>query len=223
MTRPGALDWPYSLGSPRGFMQILVPFSGDPEDYHSSSAERRMPAPDACPNCGSHRRLRFHGYYARYVSGKCSGVPLLVLVRRLRCRDCLLTTSLLPRFCLTYRLVRGESVARFLRGEGIDACDLQWQALLSSSRKKYEGWFPQLVPPVGGAFGLELEGLSARAGWHVIEGEFGSIEEATDRILGRCGITLFGRYCCHRSGSATLGPGGDHRNLLFSSGTDPPT
>jgi hypothetical protein len=204
-------------------MQLLVQFNGDPEDYHASSAERRILCPPACPNCGSVRRLRLHGYYARYVSSKSNGEPLLVLIRRLRCRDCSLTTSLLPFFCLTYRLVRGESVARFLRGEGIDACDLRWQALLSSSRKRYESWFPQIVASVGKAFRLPLEGLSARAGWHVIEGEFGSIEKATDRIVARCRITLLGRYSCHHPESASSDPEGDHTILLCSSGTDPPT
>jgi len=204
-------------------MQVLVPFSGDPEEYHSTSAERRMASPPICPNCGSRRRLRFHGYYARYVSRKSDGAPLLLLIRRLRCRDCLLTTSLLPGFCLTYRFVRGESVARFLRGEGIDACDLQWQPLLSSSRRKYEWWYPQLAAPVGKTFGLRLGGLSARAGWHVIEDRFGAIEHATGRILGACGITLLGRYRCHQCGLPSNRPGHDHTNLLFSSGTDPPT
>jgi hypothetical protein len=204
-------------------MQLLVPFKGVPEDYLAASAQRRMSRPVSCPNCGSTRRLRCHGYYARYVSAKLSGEPLLLLIRRFRCRDCSLTTSLLPGFCLTYRLVRGESVARFLRGDGIDACDLRWQGLLSSSRRKYEGWFPRLVDRVGKAFGLQLEGLSAKAGWHAIEGEFGSIEGATDRILVRCEMTLFGRYRCHRPGLTMPAPGGDHRNLLFSSGTDPPT
>lgn len=204
-------------------MQILVPFSGAPEEYLTTSAQRRMPSPASCPNCGSRRRLRFHGYYARYVSSKSSSGALLVLVRRLRCRNCQLTTSLLPCFCLTYRLVRGESVARFIRGEGIDACDLQWQALLSSCRRKFEGWFQELAAPVGEAFGLPLEGLSAKAGWHVIEGALGSIDEATDRVLSRCGMTLLGRYCCHRPGFAHADIRGDHRNLLFSSGTDPPT
>jgi len=157
------------------------------------------------------------------VSSKSGGEALLVLIRRLRCRDCSLTSSLLPCFCLTYRLVRGESVARFIRGEGIDACDLQWQALLSSSQRKYESWFSQLVAPLGETFGLQLKGLSAKTGWHVIEVRLGLIEDATNRILSCCGVTLLGRYRCHRPAGAPSSGEGDHRNLLFSSGTDPPT
>lgn len=203
-------------------MQVLVPYGGLPEDYHAASAERKMPAPDSCPNCGSSRRLRFHGYYSRFVSGK-SGEALVVNIRRLRCRDCRLTTSILPWFCLSYRLVRGESVARFLRGDGIDACDLRWQALLSSCRRKFESWLPELVSPLEAFFGLRLSGLSSRIGWGEVESRFGSIGEATHSLLSRCGLTLLGRYLCHRLRVPPLDPEDDHTNLLFSSGTDPPT
>jgi hypothetical protein len=204
-------------------MQVLVRYDGSPENYRAASAERQMAAPGSCPNCGSLRRLRFHGYYARFVSSQSSGEALLVNVRRYRCRDCRLTTSLLPWFCLSYRLVRGESVARFLRGDGIDACDLRWQGLLSSCRRKFESWFPELAPSLETSFGLRLGGLSSRVGWGVVEGRFGSICEATQSLLSHCGLTLLGRYLCHRPGLPPLDPEDDHTNLLFSSGTDPPS
>jgi hypothetical protein len=203
-------------------MQLLVPFHGAPEDYHSASAERRMPSPESCPNCGSLRRLRFHGYYERYVSARLSGEALRVNIRRMRCRDCRLTTSLLPWFCLTYRLVRGESVARFLRGDGIDACDLQWQSLLASCSRRFESWLPELLQPMEANFGLSVGGLSSKIGWALIEGSLGSIATATQALVARCGITLLGRYRCHRPGVPAGGGGGDHKTLLFSSGTDPP-
>lgn len=200
-----------------------MPYEGSPEDYHATSAERQMPAPDTCPNCGSSRRLRFHGYYTRFVSSQSSGEALLVNVRRYRCRDCRLTTSLLPWFCLPYRLVRGESVARFLRGDGIDACDLRWHGLISRCRKRFETWLPLLVEPLKASFDLGLKEVIPTMVWRTVESRFGSIGEATHALLSACRMTLLGSYLCHRPGLALSVPEGDHTNLLFSSGTDPPT
>ena len=203
-------------------MQVLVPFAGNPEDYQSSAAERRMTPPPRCPNCGSHRRLRLLGYYERYVSTKATGEAIRVSVRRFRCRDCLLTTSLLPWFCVSYRLVRGESIARFLRGEGIDACDLQWQQLLRSCQRRFDAWFPLLSPQLTSTFGIPLDGLASRTGWEVIERLLGGISAASRRVITRCRVALLGRYACHSPGRSRTRKGGDHRYPLFSSGTDPP-
>lgn len=204
-------------------MQVLVSYDGSPEDYLATSAERQMLPPHACPNCGSLRRLRFHGYYSRFVSSRSNGEALLVNIRRYRCRDCLLTTSLLPWFCLSYRLVRAESVARFLRGDGIDACDLRWQGLLSRCRRRFESWIPQLVDPLESLFGVGLRGTIVPVAWRAVEIRLGSIGEATRAILTAAGMTFLGRYLCHRSPLGSFRQKDDHTNLLFSSGTDPPT
>ena len=204
-------------------MQILVPYEGPPEGYQATSAERKMPRPATCPNCGSGRRLRFHGYYARFVSGQSDGEAMLVNIRRYRCRDCRLTTSLLPWFCLPYRLVRGEAVSRYLRGDGIDACDLRWQGLLSRCQARFESWLPQIVAPLESLFGLCLKGLSASGGWRAVEAKFGSIGRATGSLISACRQTYLGRYSCHQPGLPLAGWEDDHTHLLFSSGTDPPS
>lgn len=203
-------------------MQILVTFAGNPEDYHSSDAQRRMTPPAHCPNCGSARRLRLHGYYERYVSTKTTGEAIRLSVRRFRCRDCLLTTSLLPWFCLSYRLVRGESVARFLRGWGLDACDLRWHQLLRSYQRRFDSWLPLLSKQFSDSFGTDLDGLASRDGWAVIEAVLGGISEASQRLVSECRITLFGRYACHSPGCNRVRSRDAHRDPLFSSGTDPP-
>ena len=203
-------------------MQVLVPFAGNPDDYLASAAQHRMRPPGRCPNCGSARKLRLHGYYERYVSTKATGAAIRLSVRRFRCRDCMLTTSLLPWFCISYRLVRGESIARFLRGAGIDACDLQWQQLLVSCQNRFDTWFPLLSKQLIDAFGAPLSGLSSRAGWSVIEGFWGGISAASQRVISKCRVTLFGSYACHSPGRSRARGEPAHRHPLFSSGTDPP-
>ncbi|MDB6077023.1 MAG: hypothetical protein JWO82_770 [Akkermansiaceae bacterium] len=205
------------------FMQILVPYEGSPEDYLATSGQRRIGPLDCCPNCRSSRRLRFHGYYERFVSSSSTGEAMLVKVRRYRCRECRLTASLLPRFCLTYRLVRGESVARFLRGGGIDSCDLRWHSLLLRCRQRFRLCLPALVEPVHSAFGTSISRTTLSEAWQVIEDRLGPIGVATSALLSACGTTFLGRYLCHRPGLICSQARGDHTNLLFSSGRDPPT
>lgn len=200
-------------------MQILVAYPGDPESYMASEAARRMAPPSPCPICGCHRKLRLLGYYDRDVTTTVGKIARMK-VRRFKCRECRLTVSLLPAFCLSYTLVRGESVARFLRGEGIDASDLPWHDLLIRCRKKFEAWAPELGELIQSAFGITLMGLSPKVVWTGIETHFGDWTIARGRILSACKVTMLGAYRCHTS---RLGDsGGDHRHLPFSSGTDPP-
>jgi hypothetical protein len=200
-------------------MQLLVSYQGAPESYVQSGAERRMTPPTPCPNCGCHRKLRLLGYYERFVSTMAGGLARMK-VRRFRCRDCRLTVSLLPDFCISYRLVRGESVARFLRGDGIEAPDLPWQDLLFNCQKKFSAWIPELEELLHVGFGVQCQGLSPKQAWIGMETHFGDWTKARFQILAKCGATMLGRFCCHASRLRSRR--GDHTLLPFSSGTDPP-
>lgn len=200
-------------------MQVLASYPGTPESYVQAGAERKMPPPSPCPNCGCHRRLRLLGYYERFVSAT-SGRLFRMKVRRFRCRDCRLTVSLLPDFCVSYRLIRGEVAARFLRGDGIEAPDLPWQALLVSCRKKYAAWLPEFRELLYSEFGVRCAGFPPHAVWIVLEARFGHWMNARFQLLAKCGVTLLGRYRCHATGFNVQED--DHTLLAFSSGTDPP-
>jgi hypothetical protein len=202
-------------------VQILAPFAGGPDEYFASAGERRMQPPASCPNCGSKRRLRFHGYYERYVSSEATGDPLSLKIRRYRCRDCLLTTSLLPCFCFSYRMLRGDLVANYFRGDGLEARDAKWLSLLRIYHRRFESWIPQLTLHLQEAFSFTLNHLTCRASWRRIELHLGSCPTANGRILSKSGVTLLGCYSCHRP-KLRSGDGGDHRHVLFSSGKDPP-
>jgi len=202
-------------------VQILTPFAGSPDDYFASAGERLVRPPKCCPNCGSTRRLRFHGYYERYVSSEASGDPLALKIRRYRCRDCNLTTSLLPCFCFSYRILRGELVAKYFRGDGIEARESKWLPLLRIYHQRFEDWIPQLTLHLQSSFSVTLTNLTSRAAWRRIELHLGLFPTANGRILSRSGVTLLGRYSCHLP-KLQSDDGGDHRHVLFSSGTDPP-
>lgn len=200
-------------------MQVLVRFPGNPESYVNSGAERHMTPPSPCPHCESLRRLRLLGYYERFITTT-TGALERMKVRRFRCRDCRHTVSLLPNFCLSYRLVRGESVARFLRGDGIDAQDLPWHDLLLRCRKRFVAWMPDLGSLIGSTFELPWSGLHPHRVWTGMEEYFGGWTEARHQILTKFGVTMLGCYCCHIPGFRFSG--GDHIHRLFPSSPDPP-
>ncbi len=213
----GGSEHAYSAG-----MQLLIPFVREPEDYISSGAERRLPAPSKCPNCGHDSRLLHHGYYERYVASRSTGEALRLRVRRLRCRECRLTTSLLPWFCLPYRLVCGESVARYLRGDGIESYDLRWQGLLVRCHQRFRSWRPLLAPLLLTTFGLDIGAGTVRSSWLLVERALGDIAGATAQLVRRCGVTLLGRYRCHCPGCSRSSAGSYHTSFLFSRGRSPP-
>lgn len=180
-----------------------------------------MQPPRCCPNCGSGKRLRFHGYYERYVSSETTGDPLALKIRRYRCRDCLLTTSLLPCFCFSYRILRGDLVASYFRGDGFEAREGRWLSLLRIYHRRFERWLPHLTLHLQGSFSFTLTRLPSHAVWRRIELHLGSYDIANGRILSKAGVTLLGRYFCHQP-KLQSDDRGDHRHVLFSSGTDPP-
>jgi len=206
-------------------MQMVVPYEGGPEDYLRDDAAAKMVGPDGCPNCGARVPLMHHGYYERYVSSKASGEVLRIRIKRLRCHMCRLTTSLLPWFSLPYRLIRGEAVARFLRGDGIDSIDLRWQGLLDGCRKRFRAWRPELSSLVRGEFGIEVDAGPLRDAWLALEDRLGALAQATRTLVTRCGVTLFGRYQCHlaKCGRKSSAAGGNHTPFLFSKGRSPPS
>ena len=91
-------------------MQIIIAYDGGPEDYAREEAHRRVERPEACPNCGKTSGILVLCYYDRWVA--CSDLRQLMMikVRRFRCPACRVSTSMLPDFALTYRLVEADTV-----------------------------------------------------------------------------------------------------------------
>lgn len=206
-------------------MQLVVQFAGDSDYYNRSHAEKIIASPTSCPNCNSQSGLKHHGYYERHVSSQASGKLLRIRIKRLRCRSCRLTTSLLPWFALPYRLLCGRTVARFIRGDGIDSPDLRWQGLLNSCLVRFRSWRSELSPILDREYAIELGNTSPRDSWLVIEKHLGQIERATRSLVRRCAVTLLGAYRCHSSGFIESNPWlGEryHTTLMFSEGRSPP-
>ncbi|MGE9268108.1 MAG: DUF6431 domain-containing protein [Verrucomicrobiales bacterium] len=182
-----------------------------------------MEPPVCCPNCKSTRRLRFHGYYERDSSSSETGNLIRIKVRRYRCRDCHLTTSLLPSFCLPYRLVSVTTISRFLSSGVIHSTELKWQGLVFRCEKRFVSWKIELAAEIAAKLPFSLPGISNRSDWIYIEQFLGGIECAASQLLADCAVTLFGRYRCHSPGSKLPKVGGDHTTSMFPCGKDPPS
>lgn len=205
-------------------MQVLAVVGQSPEGYELSGAYCRMAPPCGCPNCGSQRKLRPHGYYQRGVSSQRGGFPVVIHVRRFRCRGCRRTTSMLPLFAQPYRLVRNETIGRFFRDGSLEACDLKWLGLLLRYRHTFFFWWPVIrralnIPP-------EVLSVPIAPGcydaWRSVEDRFQTIDYATHSLVEIHQITLFGSYKCHKPLLPDKVHGHDHTTLLFPSGADPP-
>lgn len=82
-------------------MVIVTDFGLDVQSYASDFSNLTFAKPRICPNCSASEKLVGHGSYPRQV---CDHKQFfLILVKRLLCKICRRTVSLLPSFCLPHR------------------------------------------------------------------------------------------------------------------------
>ena len=82
-------------------MVIVTHFDLDVQTYASQFSNLTFAKPRLCPNCSAVEGFVGHGSYSRHVCDHQEA--LLILVKRLLCKICRHTVSLLPSFCLPYR------------------------------------------------------------------------------------------------------------------------
>jgi hypothetical protein len=107
--------------------------------------------------------------------------------------------SLLPSFALSYRLLNSALVERFLLGKELAQAELRWEGLLKSYRSRARQFSKRLVAIIGAGFGLAPPPPSE-------VGEFtrwltrlcGGLGPATEQLVNRWAVTLFGLYGCHQ-------------------------
>jgi hypothetical protein len=98
---------------------IVVNFGLDVQEYLRQFSRLPLVLPTTCARCGASDCLCRHGSYGRQV---CEGNAVFsIRVKRLLCRLCHRTISLLPSFCLPYRqhstaVVEKVLSLRFLKG-----------------------------------------------------------------------------------------------------------
>lgn len=115
------------------------------------------------------------------------------------CRYCLRTVSLLPSFALSYRLVQSELVERFILGRELAAAELRWEGLLKAYRKRAQQFCAKLLALVGLGFGVApplVNEVVKLVDW--LTRLCGGLGPATEQLVNRWAITLFGIYRCHQ-------------------------
>lgn len=107
--------------------------------------------------------------------------------------------SLLPSFALTYRLLNSKLVERFCFGKELEGAERRWEGLLKSYRKRAQQFFKRLIAIIGAGFGLAPP-LVSEAGELIdwLTRLCGGLGPATEQLVNRWAVTLFGLYRCHQ-------------------------
>jgi transposase len=197
---------------------MIIAYPGCPEDYARGGAEQGMARPNACPNCRKCSGLRALGYYSRWVSSLNKQRTTQIRVRRFRCPECHRTTSMLPDFAQTYRLVETDTVDRYFSGSRSGEAVDVWMELLGGYQKRFENRLPETRQLLSDSFGLGVLSRSAVELWEEICRFFGGARRLTARLANEVGMTVFGLYLCHHP--FRLAP--VHTSALFTTERSPP-
>lgn len=199
-------------------MQLIIAYDGSPEDYVRDEAHRRVERPKTCPNCSASSGILSIGYYFRSVTCSDLRTIMAIQVRRFRCSSCPVTTSMLPDFALTYRLVETDIVSKFLSGirsgPGLDI----WAVRLADYQRRFERRMPLTQQIVSDVYGLSSNSTSAVELWEELCGHFGGARQLAARLAMEVGVTVFGIYRCHHPPRKI----DLHRMKIFPGGRDPP-
>jgi hypothetical protein len=176
-------------------MQIIRAVPVSAIQYVSRNFQRNIEPPDECPHCRAQNTLEALCYYSRNVTNVESGV-LRISIRRFRCRACRKTVSILPSFVQPYRLVLNVTISDFFGGT-LSTRALSWLHLLKQYWNRFSKWLPRVDLIVRSVVARAPPHPDADGWWEVLAGTFGDLERITAMLVGRFGVTLFGRYRCH--------------------------
>ena len=176
-------------------MQIIRATPMSVDQYVATSFHQIVEPPCECPHCGAAVALKALGYYSRNVTNPKSRV-LRILVRRFRCCRCGKTVSVLPSFVQPYRLVLNITINDFFGGT-LSTNALSWLPLLKQYWNRFSNWLPRIDRVIRSVVSRSPPHLDAAGWWQLMAATFGDIEKITVALVGRFGVTLFGRYRCH--------------------------
>jgi len=176
-------------------MQIIRATPMSVDQYVATSFHQSVEPPCECPHCGAAVALKALGYYSRNVTNPKSRV-LRILVRRFRCCRCGKTVSVLPSFVQPYRLVLNVTINDFFGGT-LSTNALSWLPLLKQYWNRFSNWLPRIDRVIRSVVSRSPPHLDAVGWWQVMAETFGDLEKITAALVGRFGVTLFGRYRCH--------------------------
>lgn len=107
--------------------------------------------------------------------------------------------SLLPSFALSYRLLNSALVEGFFCGKELEATERRWEGLLRGYRNRAQQFAGRLLAIIGVGFGLappSATGVGELAHW--LTRLCGGLGPATEQLVNRWAVTLFGFYRCHQ-------------------------
>ena len=111
---------------------------------------------------------------------------------------CRRTVSLLPSFAQSYRLLETRLVEAFFLGEILEARLERWQPLLTNYGRRARRFAPQLIAILGTGLGVAPPEPSHLPGW--LARLCGGLGPATEQLVNRWAVTVFGQYRCHQRG-----------------------
>ena len=178
-------------------MQIIVRVKCSPEEYLGEQRQTSMSRPKLCPNCGQAGMLVALGYYERWVAGM-GAADLQLSIRRFRCRACGRSISVLPDSAQPYRLIRNAVIEDYFNG-GVDRAGVQRRhSLLGCYWRRFTRWLPDLRHEIGRSFGRAPPASAPQTWWNFIIAFAGDLRRATQRLIAKMRVTIFGRYRCHQ-------------------------
>jgi len=107
--------------------------------------------------------------------------------------------SLLPSFALSYRLLNNALVESFFLGKELGQAERRWEELLKSYRRRAQQFSKRLIAIIGTGFGLApppVSEVGELIDWFT--GLCGGLGPATEQLVNRWAVTLFGLYRCHQ-------------------------
>jgi hypothetical protein len=177
------------------FVQTIYPTTLTPRQYLEQQAEKQVKRPENCANCCGANCLEALGYYDRYISHLLE--YLRIRVRRFLCLCCRVSISYLPDFAQPYRVVNSQTVEAGFNG-GRAPPEVHWGSLIAVYWKKFTLFLRGLLGIVGNAFGPCAVQVRPKDFWSLILKECGSLAAATEQLVRRFRVCLFGRYRCHQ-------------------------
>jgi hypothetical protein len=182
-------------------MQVIVRTQHTVESYVEHKGHESLLPPERCGCCGRFGALRAHGWYSRWTTNA-KGGDVFFNVARFLCAGCRKTTSCLPSFAQTYRLVANATVQAFVEGVR-DRLDVQrHEGVLKRYLKRFEGWCSTLRGIVGNGFGRGPPKENATAFLRRAVAACGSLADLAVRLALDFKTTCFGTYRCHQPACA---------------------
>jgi hypothetical protein len=80
---------------------------------------------------------------------------------------------------------------------------LSWLPLLKQYWNHFTNWLPQIEKIIRSLVERSPPRPDATGWWGVMAATFGDVERITAALVGQFGVTLFGRYRCHRVPTAS--------------------